>query len=229
MIASLSFLCQRWHISKPTLITFLRLLEADKMIERSLYHNISLLTICNYESYQTSEASEVDNLIDHPLDNPQGGGKVDNLKTDVTHSESMSSSGKEESHVDNLFDHLFDHPLDTRKENILYNDTKYACVRETKLFESMRGNQAWQEEAICMRFHISREECLRRIDEFELDCRCQNKVHADLRDIYQHFSNWLRIQVDKSKKDEETRKQSQNKRRGSEANATSAKDYTTSF
>lgn len=233
MVASLSFLSQRWSVSKPTLLSFLRLLEKEGMIERTLYHNISLLTICNYDSYQASDKDEVDNLFDNPLDNPDEGSKLDNPKNNVTPSESASKSGKEKEQFDNLFDNLFDNPLYTNKRNKeLYNNNNItgAYAKESELFEEMRSNEVWQIEAICMKFKISLDECRRRINEFELDCKCRNQVHEDRRDIYHHFANWLRIQTDKNKtNNEKIGQKPEDRRRGVEVNATSAQDYTTSF
>lgn len=49
---SLSFLSQRWGRSKEKVLTFLRLLESDNMIERASDRKSTTITICNYDSYQ---------------------------------------------------------------------------------------------------------------------------------------------------------------------------------
>ena len=49
---SLSFLAQRWGRSKEKVLSFLRLLESDCMIERSSDRKSTIITICNYDSYQ---------------------------------------------------------------------------------------------------------------------------------------------------------------------------------
>lgn len=226
MVASLAFLCQRWGISKPTLLTFLKLLESEGMIERTLDHNISLLTICNYETYQTSDKEVLDNL----LDNPTGGSEVDNQTDNLTCSESASSEGESATPIDNLIDNTFDILLYTRKEIKNNNQQQQdACDRESMLMEDMRQNEIWQVEAICMKYKISVAECLQRINEFELDCKCQNKVHTCKQDIYQHFSNWLRIRIENERRDEANRQGVQDRRRGTEVSATSPKDYTSMF
>lgn len=231
MVASLSFLCQRWGISKPTLLVFLKLLESEGMIERSLDHNISVLTICNYESYQSSDKDEVDNVLDNPLDNPKEEVTLDNLFDNETATESKGCKTDGVRPLDNLFDNPLDNLLYTSKENKEYTTTtnNSASEKEAKLFEDMRSNDVWQTEAICMKFKISKDECLRRIDEFELDCKCQNRVHVDRRDIYYHFANWLRIKQEIERKNESIRQKPQDKRRGSEVTASSAEDYSTSF
>lgn len=52
---SLSFLAERWGRSKETVLNFLRLLESDGMIDRKADRTKTLITICNYDSYQEVE------------------------------------------------------------------------------------------------------------------------------------------------------------------------------
>ena len=64
-IGSLSFFTKRWGISKERVINFLRLLLSDGMILKDSDRNVTLITICNYESYQ----DRPDNLSDYQPDN----------------------------------------------------------------------------------------------------------------------------------------------------------------
>ena len=60
MIASVSFLKERWKVSHPTIIRFLSLLEAEGMIKREiLYRQTPIITICKYESYQGFSDNDV--------------------------------------------------------------------------------------------------------------------------------------------------------------------------
>ena len=52
VIASLRFLAERWNASKDKINAFLKLLVQDGMIIRESDKNTTLITICNYESYQ---------------------------------------------------------------------------------------------------------------------------------------------------------------------------------
>lgn len=49
---SLSFLASRWGRSKEKVLNFLKLLESDNMITRNSDRKSTIITICNYESYQ---------------------------------------------------------------------------------------------------------------------------------------------------------------------------------
>lgn len=66
MIASCDFLAKRWKCSKSTVSTFLELLESDKMVERYTERKTTILTICNYDSYQQAESGTPNDI---PNDN----------------------------------------------------------------------------------------------------------------------------------------------------------------
>jgi DNA-binding transcriptional regulator YhcF (GntR family) len=192
MVASVSFLTERWKKSNKTILRFLNMLEDEGMIRREMLHRqTSIITICNYESYQCQEETIVQTIV----------------QTSVQTSKEIKNN------------------LITNEEVASENEN------ETELFSEMRQNDIWQIEAVCMKFKISQEECLKRIDEFELDCKCRSQIHTDRRDIYSHFTNWLKIQQNKEKQQnhERVRQESKDKRRGVEVNATSAKDFTSSF
>ena len=59
LVASLSFLGSRWRVSKRTVMKFLELLESDQMCNRCTHRKVTILTICNYESYQTDDSGNV--------------------------------------------------------------------------------------------------------------------------------------------------------------------------
>ena len=63
-VASIAFLKERWKTNKDKVIDFLKLLESDGMIDKSSDKNITLITICNYESYQDVSDNLSDNLSD---------------------------------------------------------------------------------------------------------------------------------------------------------------------
>jgi hypothetical protein len=57
--ASATYLAERWGKAKRTIQKFLDLLESDQMISRESSHKITIITICNYESYQEVEQQQV--------------------------------------------------------------------------------------------------------------------------------------------------------------------------
>lgn len=65
MVASISFLSKRWKRNPQTIIRYIKMLESEGMIVREvLYRQTSILTICNYERYQSQEVPQVDTIVD---------------------------------------------------------------------------------------------------------------------------------------------------------------------
>ena len=51
MVVSYSYLAKRWKSTKSVVVSFISLLEANTMIERFSERKLTILTICNYDSY----------------------------------------------------------------------------------------------------------------------------------------------------------------------------------
>jgi hypothetical protein len=56
LIASNSFLSERWKTSESSVRRYLGLLESDNMVVRCTNRKITIITICNYERYQVNES-----------------------------------------------------------------------------------------------------------------------------------------------------------------------------
>lgn len=225
IIASISFLSQRWGKGKHTIINYLKLLENECMIERYVLHRqTSIITICNYDRYQCNDNTSL-HTIAHTIAHTQNDENlccaVHTQKTDLntSNTDSLRCAANDELHtIAHPLVHTIVHTNKEIKNNISLEEKKRACVRicededgyiqehlaEDVLFTNMRNNRAWQEQAICMKYHITRDECLNLIDGFEMDCKCQNMTHADAGDIYRHFANWLKIQKNVQSKTDKT-------------------------
>lgn len=59
LVVSLSDLAERFEVTKPTVIKFLDLLEQEGMIIRGVDRKITIITICNYDSYQGLKEQQV--------------------------------------------------------------------------------------------------------------------------------------------------------------------------
>lgn len=65
MVASIGYLKDRWGKNHQTILKFLKTLENEGMITRKvLYRQTAIITICNYESYQTSDNDGVYSIAD---------------------------------------------------------------------------------------------------------------------------------------------------------------------
>lgn len=237
IIASISFLSERWGKSRPTIIKFLRLLEGEDMIKRStVYRQTSILTICNYERYQCNDGSTLNTLIDSIVDRQNDEkirSKVDKPISEVNIIKSDSLGCKGETKIDTIVDSQVYTIVDGNKEYKNNNSTSTSYKGESKnlkFIEELKNAQIWLEH-MAMRFHIPIDEIVRRLDDFALDCDCRGTGHQDFNDTRRHFNDWLRIQLEaeKRKNNVSDRQKSENKRRGSDVTATSAEDYEGAF
>lgn len=237
IIASISFISERWGKSHPTIIKFLRLLEGEDMIKRStIYRQTSILTICNYEKYQCNDDSTLNTQIDSFVDRQNDEkirGKVDKPISEVNIIKSDSLGCKGETKVDTIVDRQVYTIVDGNKEYKNNNSTSISSKGESKnlkFIEELKNAQIWLEQ-MAMRFRIPIDEIVRRLDDFALDCDCRGTEHQDFNDTRRHFNDWLRIQLEaeKRKNNVSDRQKSENKRRGSDVTATSAEDYEGAF
>lgn len=65
LIASVSFLCERWKRSRTMIDPFLDLLIQDKMIKKDVSHNVSIISILNYGSYQINQSENDAHLLSY--------------------------------------------------------------------------------------------------------------------------------------------------------------------
>ena len=57
IVASLTYLAELWKTSKRTAERFLDLLEKEQMVSRCVRHKVTIITICNYDSYQGKDTA----------------------------------------------------------------------------------------------------------------------------------------------------------------------------
>ena len=69
IIASLSYLATLWNTSKRTAERFIELLEKEEMVSRCTRQKVTILTICNWDSYQGKEDARCANKCadDEPI------------------------------------------------------------------------------------------------------------------------------------------------------------------
>lgn len=83
IIASLTFLAELWQTSKRTAERFVELLEKEQMLSRCVSRKVSIITICNYESYQEKKKGKCANECadDAPMTR-QSVSEIKNIKED---------------------------------------------------------------------------------------------------------------------------------------------------
>ena len=79
-----------------------------------------------------------------------------------------------------------------KKENIVVDHRAYVRACEEDFIGQMKTDESWL-EIVCMRYHLSRDDIMDRLDTFNLDLQCAGKRHTDIRDAKSHFASWLRL------------------------------------
>lgn len=90
----------------------------------------------------------------------------------------------------------------------------------------------FQQENLCMRFHLSPSDLAAQYDNFVLECNGRNIEHPHKQDAIDHFTNWLRKVTDaekQSKNEQAGRTRMENRRRGVQADPAPAEGYGGAF
>ena len=126
MIASISFLSDRWKKSNPTIIKYLKLLENEGMIKRdTLYRQTPIITICNYEDYQSDERVDIDTIVDGQSSKTfigKSAYKVDRQNIDGNDCKSAIFAYKDKNEIDTQVDSIVDGIVYRNKEHKEYNN-----------------------------------------------------------------------------------------------------------
>ena len=172
MIACVGFLIKRWRRSRSMIEPFLEMLVSEGMIRKSMSHNISVIEIVKYDEYQDIPYTQAQDKKDAHLTNLQS-----------------STYEESDTHLDtNLNAHL-------ESTNKLNKINKYISSTNTREQErdvlSKDFNYA---EIMCMRYHLTREQYTKVVEDFFTECDCNWVEKNDsVADLKSHFNNWLRI------------------------------------
>lgn len=122
-IASLSFLCKRWGRSRSMIEPFLNLLQEEEMISKEVVNNISIITVLNYDKYQSNNSTksdaEVSTEIGAYLEAPKNSCKSDKYSNPDAHLDA-DHKAYPDAHLDAHLDATREEYIDN-KDNNIYN------------------------------------------------------------------------------------------------------------
>lgn len=167
-LGSLSFFTKRWNVSKDKVINFLKLLELDGMILKKSDKNLTLITICNYESYQDLSDNISDNLS---YNNP------DNI------SDNLPDTTKESKERKEILD--INTNAHTREEKISFN-----AEREQGFFNTFKGTGVGV--SVARATGKKANEIFQLLDIFMAECQIRESGHKDFQDFKEHFLNAIK-------------------------------------
>ena len=171
VVASLSYLAELWQTSKKTADRFVTLLIEDQMLTRSVTRNISVLTICNYDSYQDKK-TEVRHDIRHEAD------------TRLTRQVSETKNIKEDKEY-------------ISKTTTAHTHT---YIREDEYIRRYREEGMWTDVCMILHLK-SVSECESLFDRWILEFQHKGQTHRDYTDFKGHFIQWARITIQKERND----------------------------
>ena len=226
MIASVGQLQTRWKKNHQTILRFLKLLQDEKMITRRVvYRQTSILSICNYESYQIYDDNRAYSITDSIVYNNIKNIKNNNISSSLRSEDSSDKSDPEGEKFDfKFFLDFFNSELEScgaiiprlkvisqdRKNHILARLREYGAEQLTEMVKKaarsdfLNGNNSkgW-------------------IADFSWLIRPTNFVKV----IEGNYDNKLNL----NQQNGIFRQDGKNRRTGDEVQATSAEDYKTTF
>ena len=180
-------LAEALNLTEQNIRTALEKLESTGEIKREVTNKYTLITICNYVSYQSTEEYE------QPTNNQQ-------ITNNQPTSNQQVTTTKE-----------FKEYKEDNNSSSTYARAR-ACERDE--FEKMKEEDGLI-ESVMMLNHIGKIDVLRKIDEFKAHCQAGMNEHASQGDIRRHFRDWVRIRISDEKKQQQYgTKNKQNNPRG---------------
>lgn len=172
MLASISFLTERWKRNRQTVIKFLKLLEEENMITRKVMdRQTPILTICNYDKYQLRVDTQTDEQIDGQADRQM------DAQTDT----------QTDKQADTIQEYKED--KESKEENIVVVDAHtHTHARESAL--DLRPYHA-RLEAIAMSCHIKPQELEYWIQEFNVHLEAVGETYDDANQYLLRLKNWI--------------------------------------
>ena len=213
LVASISYLVNRWGKSKNMIIRFLHLLEEDGLICKESSHNVSIITILFHAGFgDNHEDNHEDNLvqsdnsdkyrkcgeqINNPRDNhennPRDNQKDTNIKRKKDKNKEMHSTSA-------------DIRAREGKDSSDGSDDMKVCADVDAEIAELRNSPIWKEQVfIRFKFLDLNEQVLNEyLQRWGQEVKISGKSHLNLGDAKHHFSNWMIIQEDKLNKNGRT-------------------------
>jgi hypothetical protein len=167
IIASLNFLSELWQTSKRTAERFVDLLEKEQMLSRCVSRKVSVVTICNYDSYQEKKRGK--RADECANDEPIGIQSVSETKNEKERKEILDINTN----------------AHTREEKISFD-----AAREQQFFNTFKGTGVGV--SVARATGKKANEIFQLLDIFMAECQIRESGHKDFQDFKEHFLNAIK-------------------------------------
>lgn len=180
---SISYFVKRWNTSKDQVIGFLKVLQNEGMIDKMSDKNITIITICNYDSYQSKSDNKSDNNPDSIPDNKSDNNPDTNKECiEVKEINNNNSNAR------------------TREERLVWDET-----RERGFGEAFKcGGQIM---ALARNNRLTAGEIKEYLERYMNDRQVMNLGHQDISHFGTAFKNYVEKEMRKPKSDSQPKPQ----------------------
>ena len=188
VLTSLRALAHDWRTNASIVIKFLTMLRCNEMIEFKSFKNYTIITIRNYNKYQSAifcydtDDAEAINSLENFVENEY---RIEPSKND------NSEHGQErerESYKE----------YKEEKEKKINNLSLSSREREEKFFVELKASQGFL-EIVSKNSGLTLEETNAWLEKFIDEIVALEKWHKDFNDCRSHFYNWVRIKIETQK------------------------------
>ena len=165
-------LAERWMWSRNKVTRFLNLIEKLGRVKQQKSNVINCISIVNYKKYQSSETSN-------------------ETSSETSNETSNETSSETTLNEDNKLNKYITHTARVREE--ISNDINIKYQRE------LANNESFIENT-CMTLKTDPQSVRNYLTIFAGECMAKNSFHRDANDWRSHFFDWLRIQLEKSRR-----------------------------
>lgn len=167
LIASNSTLAKAWNTSERSVLRYLDVLEKDNMLHRCTHRKVTIITICNFESYQDKRTSKrTDTRTDSAL---------------IAHR--CRTTIQEEKERKEILD--INTNAHTREEKVSFD-----AQREQGFFNTFKGTGVGV--SVARATGKKADEIFLLLDIFMAECQIRESGHKDFQDFKEHFLNAIK-------------------------------------
>ena len=232
-IASLSFLCKRWGRSRSMVEPFLNLLQEEEMISKEVVNNISIITVLNYDKYQSNNSTksdaEVSTEIGAYLEAPKNSCKSDKYSNPDAHLDA-DHKAYPDAHLDAHLDATREEYIDNKDNNIKKLSKESKEKKVAAKAATLARKDEFYNSLVPFIEKYGKETTRKFFDYWSEMNRSETKMRFELQPTWEtsrRLVTWSNN--DKKHSNARDKRTDENKRRGTQISATKAEDYSDTF